>query len=172
MVHEEKGLEQPISNRKAGYIDPLINLAKIQHESENEGTRASAAAALLGYIHPKLQSSPVHVTSTIHSKSLSSNDRSREEFPRQYSQRVSRPVNLISTLQIPSPRSTVAWLQPQFAKQGIDLKAQAQGASDRDTTIQIIEGGLPHSQALTSRCRPVTNQRSSVATSYLPDRPP
>ena len=31
---------------------------------------------------------------------------------------------------------------PQYAKQGIDLKAQAQGAADGDTTIRI-EGGLP-----------------------------
>jgi hypothetical protein len=45
--------------QEAGYIDPLVNLAKIQHESENEGIRASAAASLLGYCHPKLQSIPV-----------------------------------------------------------------------------------------------------------------
>ena len=54
--------------QNAGYIDPLINLAKIQHESENEGTRASAAAALLGYCHPKLQLIPVHLSRTLHLK--------------------------------------------------------------------------------------------------------
>src|SRR5262252_2912649 len=41
------------------YLDPLITLAKIQHESENEGIRASAAASLAPYTHPKLQSLPV-----------------------------------------------------------------------------------------------------------------
>src|SRR5258708_37588873 len=41
------------------YRDPLITLAKIQHESQNEGIRASAAAALAPYTHPKLQSLPV-----------------------------------------------------------------------------------------------------------------
>jgi hypothetical protein len=42
-----------------GYLDPLLTLAKIQHESENEGIRASAAASLAPYTHPKLQSLPV-----------------------------------------------------------------------------------------------------------------
>jgi hypothetical protein len=46
-----------IKNR--GYLDPLITLAKIQHESENESVRANAAAALAPYTHPKLQSLPV-----------------------------------------------------------------------------------------------------------------
>lgn len=46
-----------IKRRK--YLDPLITLAKIQHESENEGIRASAAASLAPYTHPKLQSLPV-----------------------------------------------------------------------------------------------------------------
>jgi hypothetical protein len=44
---------------KREYLDPLITLAKIQHESENEGIRASAAAALAPYTHPKLQALPV-----------------------------------------------------------------------------------------------------------------
>jgi hypothetical protein len=44
---------------KREYLDPLITLAKIQHESENEGIRASAAASLAPYVHPKLQSLPV-----------------------------------------------------------------------------------------------------------------
>jgi hypothetical protein len=46
-----------IKNR--GYLDPLIRLAQISHESENEGIRASAAASLAPYTHPKLQSVPV-----------------------------------------------------------------------------------------------------------------
>ena len=46
-----------IKNR--GYLDPLLTLAKIQHESPNEGIRASAAASLAPYTHPKLQSLPV-----------------------------------------------------------------------------------------------------------------
>jgi hypothetical protein len=46
-----------IKNR--GYLDPLLTLAKIQHESQNEGIRASAAASLAPYTHPKLQSIPV-----------------------------------------------------------------------------------------------------------------
>src|SRR5262245_24004324 len=45
--------------KSSGYLDPLITLAKIQHESENEGIRASAAASLAPYCHPKLQSLPV-----------------------------------------------------------------------------------------------------------------
>jgi hypothetical protein len=42
-----------------GYLDPLLTLAKIQHESATEGIRASAAASLAAYCHPKLQSLPV-----------------------------------------------------------------------------------------------------------------
>jgi hypothetical protein len=45
--------------KRLEYLDPLITLARIQHESENEGIRASAAAALAPYTHPKLQSLPV-----------------------------------------------------------------------------------------------------------------
>ncbi len=44
--------------KSAGYLDPLIRLAKISHESENEGVAASAAASLANYCHPKLQSIP------------------------------------------------------------------------------------------------------------------
>jgi hypothetical protein len=45
--------------KRREYLDPLITLAKIQHESENESVRANAAAALAPYTHPKLQSLPV-----------------------------------------------------------------------------------------------------------------
>ena len=37
---------------------------------------------------------------------------------------------------------TVGWIQSQYAKQGIDLKAQAQGAINHEQTIHIT-GGLP-----------------------------
>src|SRR5262245_37290031 len=55
-MHNREAFDE-IKNR--GYRDPLLTLAKIQHESENEGIRASAAAALAPYTHPKLQSLPV-----------------------------------------------------------------------------------------------------------------
>jgi hypothetical protein len=128
--------------KNAGYIDPLVNLAKIQHESENEGIRASAAASLLGYIHPKLQSIPVPRFI----------DR---PFKIPVFQTIEDAKNFLAT--IPSriaggeldldfadclTKSTVAWLQLQYAEMGIDLKAQAQGASNHDTTIHV-EGGLP-----------------------------
>jgi hypothetical protein len=45
-----------IKNR--GYLDPLLTLAKAQHESEDEGRRIAAAAALAPYAHPKLQALP------------------------------------------------------------------------------------------------------------------
>jgi hypothetical protein len=46
-----------IKNR--GYLDPLLTLAKIQHESQNEGIRASAAASLAPYDLPQM---PDHLT--------------------------------------------------------------------------------------------------------------
>jgi hypothetical protein len=42
----------------------------------------------------------------------------------------------------PAAKMTLGWIRSQYAKQGIDLKAQAQGATDTDTVIRI-EGGLP-----------------------------
>ena len=42
----------------------------------------------------------------------------------------------------PAVKMTMGWIQSQYAKQGIDLKAQAQGATDGDQVIRI-EGGLP-----------------------------
>jgi hypothetical protein len=45
--------------KKREYLDPLIRLAQLSHEAENEGIRASAAASLAPYTHPKLQSIPV-----------------------------------------------------------------------------------------------------------------
>jgi hypothetical protein len=128
--------------KNAGYIDPLVNLAKIQHESENEGIRASAAASLLGYCHPKLQSIPVprYIEHPIDVPEFTSVEIA-EQFP-------AKITALLASGQLDLDfadsltKTTVGWIQSQYAKQGIDLKAQAQGASDANTVIRI-EGGLP-----------------------------
>jgi hypothetical protein len=125
-----------------GYLDPLITLAKLQHESENESVRANAAAALAPYTHPKLQSIPtprfidrpfkIPIFQTIEdAKSFLATIPSKiaaGELDLDFAESLTK--------------STVAWLQLQYAEMGIDLKAQAQGASSGDTTIHI-EGGLP-----------------------------
>jgi hypothetical protein len=131
---------QAIQN--AGYIDPLVNLAKIQHESENEGTRASAAVALLGYCHPKLQAVavPRYIENPIEVPEFTS-----VEVAEQF---LAKITTLLASGQLDLDfadsltKTTMGWIQSQYAKQGIDLKAQAQGAADSDTVIRI-EGGLP-----------------------------
>jgi hypothetical protein len=128
--------------KDAGYIDPLVNLAKIQHESENEGTRASAAAALLGYCHPKLQSIPVprYIEHPIDVPEFTS-----VEIAEQF---LAKITTLLAAGQLDLDfadsltKTTVGWIQSQYAKQQIDLKAVAQGASSSEQVIRI-EGGLP-----------------------------
>jgi hypothetical protein len=129
-----------IKNR--GYLDPLITLAKIQHESENESVRANAAAALAPYTHPKLQSLPVprYIEHPIDVPEFTS-----VEIAEQF---LAKITVLLAAGQLDLDfadsltKTTVGWIQSQYAKQGIDLKAQAQGASSHETTIRI-EGGLP-----------------------------
>jgi hypothetical protein len=115
-----------IKNR--GYLDPLITLAKIQHESENESVRANAAAALAPYTHPKLQSLPVprYIENPIEVPEFTS-----VEVAEQF---LAKITTLLAAGQLDLDfadsltKTTVGWIQSQYAKQGIDLKAQAQGA--------------------------------------------
>jgi hypothetical protein len=129
-----------IKNR--GYLDPLITLAKLQHESENESVRANAAAALAPYTHPKLQSLPVprYIENPIEVPEFTS-----VEVAEQF---LAKITTLLAAGQLDLDfadsltKTTVGWIQSQYAKQGIDLKAQAQGATDHEQVIRI-EGGLP-----------------------------
>ena len=129
--------------KDAGYIDPLVNLAKIQDESENEGIRASAAASLLGYCHPKLQSIPVprFIENPIEVPEFQTVE-DAERF-------LAKITNLLASGKLDLDfadsltKSTVGYIQSQYAKQGIDLKAQAQGATDGDQVIRIVGGMDP-----------------------------
>jgi hypothetical protein len=128
--------------KNAGYIDPLVNLAKIQHEGETESIRTSAAAALVPYVHPKLQSIPVprFIDRPFKIPVFQTIDDAKN-FLASIPNRIAAgelDLDFADSL----TKSTVAWLQLQYAEMGIDLKAAAQGASDRDTTIRIL-GGLP-----------------------------
>jgi hypothetical protein len=138
-----KGTREALTEIKnRGYIDPLLNLAKIQHESENEGTRASAAANLLNYLHPKIQSIPVprFIDRPFKIPVFQTIDDAKN-FLASIPNRIAAgelDLDFADSL----TKSTVAWLQLQFAEQGLDLKAMAQNATDGDQTI-TIQGGLP-----------------------------
>jgi hypothetical protein len=128
--------------KDAGFMDPLFNLAKISTESPNESTRASAAAALLGYCHPKLQSMPVirFIENPIEAPKFTS-VAVAEDFLADITVRLARGSLDLDFAESLS-KMTVGWIQSQYAKQGIELKALAQDSTGRDTTIRI-EGGLP-----------------------------
>jgi hypothetical protein len=128
--------------KNAGYIDPLVNLAKIQHESPDEAIRASAAASLLGYLHPKLQSVPVpRLIDRPFKIPVFQTIKDAKDFLATIPSRIgSQELDLDFADAL--TKSTVAWLQLQYAEVGIDLKAQAQGAESGEQIIRI-EGGLP-----------------------------
>jgi hypothetical protein len=126
----------------AGYIDPLVNLAKIQHEGETEAIRTSAAAALVPYVHPKLQSIPVprFIDRPFEIPVFKTIDDAKNFLATIPSKIAAGELDLDFADSL--TKSTVAWLQLQFAEQGLDLKAAAQGASSGEQTIHIL-GGLP-----------------------------
>jgi hypothetical protein len=128
--------------RDAGYIDPLVNLAKIANESENEGIRCSANATLVAYCHPKIQSIPVprFIEHPIDVPEFTSVEIAENFLAKITALLASGQLDLDFADSL--TKTTVGWIQSQYAKQGIDLKAQAQGATEREQTIHIL-GGLP-----------------------------
>jgi hypothetical protein len=126
-----------------GDLDPADLLSSIvSNPEEPKELRIQASSVLLPYMHPKWQSTPSprypedqikipEFTSLAVAESflasipvLVDNGKLDFDFAKLYQE------------------ITMGWIQSQYAKQGIDLKAQAQGATDHDTVIRI-EGGLP-----------------------------
>jgi hypothetical protein len=124
-----------------GHRDALVTLSTIQQESQDPFLQVQAAAALAPYCHPKLQATPTpRFVDPIDVPDFTSVEIA-ESFLGKIAVLVARgQLDIQSGLELATLTRT--WLESQYAKQGLDLKAMAQGASDRDTTIRI-EGGLP-----------------------------
>jgi hypothetical protein len=124
-----------------GHRDALVTLSTIQQESQDPFLQVQAAAALAPYCHPKLQATPTpRFVDPIETPDFTSVEIA-ESFLAKITVLVARgQLDIQSGLEL--SMLTKAWIETQYAKQGIDLKAQAQGQSSHDTTIRI-EGGLP-----------------------------
>jgi hypothetical protein len=122
--------------------DALVTLSTIAHESQDPFLQVQAAAALAPYCHPKLRATPTprFIENPINVPDFQTIDDAKKFLARipALIARGELDLDFADSL----TKSTVAWLQLQYAEMGIDLKAQAQGAADHDQVIRIA-GGLP-----------------------------
>jgi hypothetical protein len=145
--------------KQLGHRDALITLSTIQHETQDESLKIAAAAALAPYAHPKLQSIP---TPRFIEHPIDVPDFTSVEIAESFLAKVTvltarGELDFQSALELSTMAK--AWIETQYAKQGLDLKAMAQGADSHDTTIRI-EGGLPQLPG-TNVTMPVLNGTTS-----------
>jgi hypothetical protein len=127
---------------EAGYRDPLLTLARIQHESTDVGEQVQAASALAPFLHPKLQAIP---TARFIENPFEVPDfqtvTDAESFLATIATRTARgELDFQSALELTA--LTKAWLDSKNAHTTLDLKAESQGHQDGELTITIT-GGLP-----------------------------
>jgi hypothetical protein len=124
-----------------GHKDALVTLSTLAHESQDQGTKMAAAAALAPYCHPKLQATPtprfvenpIEVPEFTHLSDA-------ESFLAKVAVLVARgELDFQSALEL----STLVknWIDSQYARQELDIKLVAQGGPTEQTIH--ITGGLP-----------------------------
>jgi hypothetical protein len=126
-----------------GHKDCLLTLSEIQNDPNKDDTvRVSAAIGLARFVHPSLQAIPVprYIERPINIPDFHTVEDAtkylgtipgliaRGELDLDFAESITKGI--------------VFWIQSQHSQSGLDLKAQAQGASDHDQIIRI-EGGLP-----------------------------
>jgi hypothetical protein len=126
-----------------GHKDALLTLSEIQNDpTKDDALRVTAAGLLAPFQHPKLQALPTprYIATPIDVPDFKTIDDAKQFLARipALIARGELDLDFADSL----TKSTVAWLQLQYAEMGIDLKAQAQGHTNHDTTIHI-SGGLP-----------------------------
>jgi hypothetical protein len=131
--------------KSRGYLDPLITLAKIQHESENEGIRASAAASLANFCHPKLQSIPTprFIPTPIDVPEFETIENAERFLARLTALTAQGKLDFQSALEL----TTMAkrWIDSRAAtdlEQRIIIIEQVNGISHTNGTTAVV-GGLP-----------------------------
>jgi hypothetical protein len=125
-----------------GHKDALVTLSTLAHESQDEGIKMAAAAALAPYCHPKLQATPtprfvetpIEVPEFTHLGDA-------ESFLAKIAALVSLgEVDIQTGLEL----STLAknWIDAQYAREELAIKQINAGTTEHEQTIHIT-GGLP-----------------------------
>jgi hypothetical protein len=109
--------------KKLGHRDALLTLSTIQHETQDESLKIAAAAALAPYAHPKLQSIP---TPRFIENPIDVPDFQTVEIAESFLAKVTvltarGELDFQSALELSTMAK--AWIETQYAKHGLDLKA-------------------------------------------------
>jgi len=128
--------------KNLGHKDALVTLSTLAHESQDEGIKMAAAAALAPYCHPKLQATPT--------PRFIENPIDVPNFVR-----VSDAEAFLARLPVLVARGeldfqsaqelcamTKLWIDSQNNRTELDLKAINAGTIEHEQIIRI-EGGLP-----------------------------
>jgi hypothetical protein len=125
-----------------GDLDPVDFLSSIvTNNNEPKELRIQAAGLVIPYKYSRMGSAPPtrYIEQEIEVPEFTSVDVA-EQF-------LAKITTLLAAGQLDLDfadsltKTTVGWIQSQYAKQGIDLKAQAQGSGAGEQTIRIL-GGL------------------------------
>src|SRR5262249_51386642 len=126
-----------------GHKDALVTLSTLAHESQDEGIKMAAAAALAPYCHPKLQAIPTprFVETPIEVPSEFTHVSDAEAFLAKIAALVARgELDIQTGLEL--SQLTKAWIDSKHAAKELDLKVISIEGGPSEQTIRI-EGGLP-----------------------------
>jgi hypothetical protein len=122
--------------------DALVTLSTLAHESQDEGIKMAAAAALAPYCHPKLQATPtprfvdnpIDVPDFTHVSDA-------ESFLARLPVLVARgELDFQSAQELCA--MTSLWINSQYQREELSLKQLTAGATEHEQCI-VISGGLP-----------------------------
>ena len=125
-----------------GHKDALVTLSTLAHESQDEGIKIAAAAALAPFCHPKLQATP---TPRFIDTPIDVPDFGRVSDAERFLAKL--PVLVArGELDFQSAQELCAmtklWIDSQNARTELDLKAINAGAGEHEQRI-VVTGGLP-----------------------------
>jgi hypothetical protein len=125
-----------------GHKDALVTLSTLAHESQDEGIKMAAAAALVPYCHPKLQATPTprFVETPIEVPPEFTHVSGAEAFLSKIAVLARGQLDFQSGLELSS--LVKAWIDAQYAREELNLKLIAQGQGSTEQVIRV-EGGLP-----------------------------
>jgi len=125
-----------------GHNDALVTLSTLAHESQDEGIKIAAAAALAPYCHPKLQATPtprfienpIDVPEFTHLSDA-------ESFLAKLATLVARgDLDIQTGLELSSLAKN--WIESQYAREELAIKQINAGATEHEQVIRVT-GGLP-----------------------------
>jgi hypothetical protein len=124
-----------------GHKDALITLSTLAHESQDEGIKMAAAAALAPYCHPKLQATPTprFIECQIDIPNNFTHVSDAEAFLAKIALLVARGhLDIQSGLELSTLVKT--WIDSQYAREELNFKVCP--PDTRPQTIRVT-GGLP-----------------------------